>query len=683
MKTLTKTDAEKRIKKLREVINHYRYLYHVQDQIEISDSAHDSLKHELYTLEQKYPDLITADSPTQRVGGEPLDKFQKVKHASRMLSMEDVFSSEEFLMWRDRLQKIGKSYGEDFYCMTKVDGLAVSLTYENGVLQIGATRGDGKIGEDITQNVKTIESIPLRLRELTDAETLVLQNKFNLSKDVVHKLTSKKGKINVRGEIFMGKKDFASLNKIQTKEGKPLFANPRNVSAGSVRQLDSKITASRPLDFRAWHLGEAGDIDQDSAMAILQMLGFKVVEGELSPTQKDVEKYFHSLEKKRDKLDYWIDGVVVRVNNARNYRELGVVGKTPRGLVAWKFPPEELTTQVESVEWFVGRTGKLTPVANVAPTFIAGTTVTHATLHNADEIKRLGIKIGDTVILTKAGDIIPKITKVLTSMRDGHEKQITIPGKCPVCESAVSKKDGGVDIICTNKQCFSMERERILHAARAFEIDGMGGKRVEHFIQSGLINSAPDIFKLRVDEIKNLEGYGEVSAKKLVEEILARKEISFARFLMALSIPNVGEETSLSLARTFGVLAKLKNATLDELQNIQDVGGIVAKSIYEFFSSDHGQKILEEYENVGVVVTPYKKKGNIFDGKTFVLTGTLESLTRDEVKSKIQEQGGLVSGSVSKKTDFVISGANPGSKFEKAKELGVKTLSESDFLSMF
>ncbi|MFH1766660.1 MAG: NAD-dependent DNA ligase LigA, partial [Patescibacteria group bacterium] len=408
MKQLSKTEAEKRIKKLRQVIDHHRYLYHVLDKQEISEAALDSLKHELYELETQFPDLITKDSPTQRIGGRPLDKFQKVKHKERMLSMEDVFSEAEFLAWAERAEKVGGKKVKSFYCMTKIDGLAVSLIYKNGLLETAATRGDGRIGEDITQNVKTIEAVPLKLRILTAKELSKLAKQFDLPKSILVALESESGEINVRGEIFMKKSDFSKLNKAQQKAGKPDFANPRNISAGSVRQLDPAVTASRPLDFRAWSLLGLGDINQDAAMAILQLLGFNTTAGALQKTTSSVRQYLDNLQQQREKLDYWIDGTVVRVNEARDFRELGVVGKTPRGLVAWKFPPEEATTKVERVDWFVGRTGKLTPVATVEPTFVAGTTVTHATLHNADEIKRLSLKIGDTVILTKAGDIIPK-----------------------------------------------------------------------------------------------------------------------------------------------------------------------------------------------------------------------------------------------------------------------------------
>ena len=475
MSKLTKADAKKRIQKLKTVINHHRYLYHVKDTVDISDAALDSLKHELYEIEQEFPDLITKDSPTQRVGGQPLDKFQKIKHRSRMLSMEDVFSEEEFEKWEARLVKIGGKDVQDYFCMQKIDGLAVSLLYKDGVLQTAATRGDGKVGEDVTQNIKTIEAIPLTLHEV----------KVKLPEEV-----------EVRGEIFMSKKDFEVMNKSLGKEGKKTFANPRNVSAGSIRQLDPKITASRPLDFRAWHLSDVGVRTQEEGMTLLKELGFKVADGVHAEGHADVKSYFRKTGKNREKIGHWIDGVVVRVNDHQHYSNLGVVGKTPRGLVAWKFPAEESTTRVLDVDWSVGRTGKLTPIARVEPTFIAGTTVQNATLHNMDEIKRLGLKIGDTVILTKAGDIIPKITKVLKELRTGKEKNIKAPKVCPVCESPTEKRGEQIDVFCSSSNCFSMERERILYAARAFGIDGLGGKRIEHFINAGFLNAPPDIFRL-------------------------------------------------------------------------------------------------------------------------------------------------------------------------------------------
>ncbi|MFH1712096.1 MAG: NAD-dependent DNA ligase LigA, partial [Patescibacteria group bacterium] len=642
------------------------------------DAAHDSLKHELYTLEQEYPDLITSDSPTQRVGGQALDKYMKTKHRSRMLSMEDVFTQDEFHSWVERLVKVGGKKVESFYCMTKIDGLAISLTYKDGLLDVAATRGDGKIGENVTQNIKTIDAIPLRLRQPTDAEL----KKLDLPKSVIEFVKTPKGQIDIRGEVFMNKKDFEKMNLARKKAGKPEFANPRNISAGSVRQLDPKITASRPLDFRAWQMEDIGQKTQTASIEILKLLGFKPAEGTRIPSEMDVAKYLSELKNNREKIPYWIDGVVVRVNHHQYFEDLGVIGKTPRGLVAWKFPPEEATTRVLEVNWFVGRTGKLTPVAVVEPTFIAGTTVQNATLHNPDEIKRLGVKIGDTVILTKAGDIIPKITRVLKELRTGKEKSIKVPTKCPVCGSVIEHKANQVDYFCLNKGCFSMERERILHAARAFGVDGLGGKTVERFINEGLLTSPVDLFRLKPEDIKDLEGFGEVSAKKLVTELQAQKEIELSRFITGLGISNVGVETAIALADHFGSIEKIAKVGVDDLLSVQDIGEVVAKSIVDYFLLESTKKLLEDYEDVGIIIKSPKKKGTKLAGKTFVLTGSLETMSRDDAKSKIRAQGGEVSGSVSKKTDFVIAGEKSGSKYQKAQKLGVKILSEKEFLGM-
>ncbi|MCH8049202.1 NAD-dependent DNA ligase LigA [Patescibacteria group bacterium] len=681
-KKIKKAQAKKRIEKLKQVITRHRYLYHVLDRQEISDAALDSLKHELYTLEQQFPEFMTPDSPTQRVGGKPRAQFKKIKHLSPMLSMEDVFTEEEFSAWVVRLKKVGGKKVEDFYCMTKIDGLAISVVYQDGLLQAAATRGDGKIGEEVTQNIKTIEAIPLRLRVPTESEVKKLIKAFDLPNSVERVLRSVKGTIEIRGEVFMSKKDFEKMNKEQKKKGETTFANPRNASAGSVRQLDPKISAARPLDFRAWQLSDIGQKTHTAGMEILKLFGFKTVIGTHAETEKAVESYQASALKKRERFAYWIDGIAVRVNDIKHFDDLGVVGKTPRGLVAWKFPAEEATTRVLEVRWYVGRTGKLTPVAKVEPTFIGGTTVQNATLHNADEIKRLGVKIGDTVILTKAGDIIPKITKALKDLRSGKERFIHIPKRCPVCGSKIESRSGVVDLFCTNKNCFSMERERILYAARAFDIMGLGGKTVERFINAGMLTSPPDLFTLKATDIQDLEGFAEVSAQKLVDEIASKKEIGLANFIVALGIPNVGEETAITLADHFGSIKRLVKANADELKAIPDIGDIVAQSIIDFFSSALAKKLLGAYEDVGVKIKAMKKKGKKLADETFVLTGTLVSMHRDEAKDKIRDLGGRVSESVSKETNFVVVGEKPGSKFDQAKKLGVKTLSEKAFLDM-
>lgn len=681
--SLTKIEAKERILKLRKLIDKYRYEYHVLDTQEVSDAVNDSLKHELYQLEQAHPEFITADSPTQRIGGKPLDKFKKIPHVYPMLSMEDVFSFDELTDWEARLLKIREGKSVDYYAMLKIDGLAVSLVYQDGMLSTAATRGDGKIGEDVTNNIKTIDAVPLSLREPSATELSSLKKQFDLSGDVLEKISSRAGRIEIRGEVYMPKKAFDKMNKERAKNGEETFANPRNVSAGSIRQLDPAIAASRPLDYLAWRLeSDLGEMSQTAGVEILKLFGFKTSIGERCQNLADIKKFFDSIAKKREKLDFWIDGVVVRVNDNIDYRQLGVVGKTPRGLVAWKFPAEEATTKVESIEWFVGRTGALTPVANVSPTFVAGTTVVHASLHNADEIERLGLKVGDTVILTKAGDIIPKIVKVLVELRTGKETAVKIPKTCPVCDSPVERREGEVAYVCTNKRCYAMEREKVLYAARAFEIDGLGDKIVEKLLGAGLVKTPPDIFRLQAADFLGIEGFAELSAKKLYEQIQTRKEIDFDAFIVSLGIRHVGAETAFALSLAFGAIDKLASASRDELLGVPDIGDTVAESIHEFFTSEHGKKMLRDFDEVGVKVKKAKAIKRVLDGKRFVVTGSLESIGREEAKDKIRLMGGNVSDSVSKQTDFVVVGENPGSKAAKAKELGVKILSEAEFLRM-
>lgn len=653
---MTKDEAKKRIEKLRTLIDKYRYEYHVLDTQEVSDAANDALKHELFQLEQQYPEFVTPDSPTQRIGGEPLSKFGKITHEVPMLSMEDVFTAEEMQDWIARIKKLADK-PLDFVCMPKIDGLAISLVYENGVLKTAATRGNGRVGEDVTMNIRTIESVPLTLRETV------------------------KGRVEIRGEVYMRKDDFEKMNAARRKAGEEEFANPRNVSAGSIRQLDPKVAASRPLRFFAWHL--VTDLGQKSHREGLQQckaFGFATPPHTHVKDFSGIKKFFEELGEGREGLSYWIDGIVIRVNDRGQFERLGVVGKTPRGLVAWKFAPEEATTRVESVDWFVGRTGSLTPVATVQATFLAGTTVTHASLHNADEIERLGLKVGDTVILTKAGDIIPKITKVLPELREGKEKKVAIPTKCPVCGSSVGRHEGEVALFCTNKECYAKERERILYAVRAFEIDGLGEKIIERLMNEGLLNSPPDVFRLTAEELMELERFGDILAKKLVDEIQGKKEIDLDKFIVALGIRHVGGETAFALATAFGTIDAFAETTKEDLLAVPDVGGVVADSIVAFLKSPLTKKLLDEYREVGVRVRPAKKVERTLAGKTFVLTGTLQGMGRDEAKERIRLKGGNVSGSVSKKTDYVVVGEAAGSKFDDAKRLGVPTLSEEEFL---
>lgn len=666
---MNKSAAKQRIERLKETIDKHRYAYHVLDKQTMSDAALDSLKHELYTLEQQYPDLITPDSPTQRVGGKPLEKFVKIKHQRRMLSMEDVFSVEEFAAWDERVKKRSERKQLRFFCMPKLDGLAVSLVYENGVLKTAATRGDGEVGEDVTQNVRTIESVPIKLITPPGSP-----------------LGKGRGRLEVRGEIYFPLKEFKQLNKQLAQDGKSTFANPRNAAAGSIRQLDPTMTAARPLAFVAWDLiGEVGSSTMEEEWKFMGELGFcSVPESKVCDNLTEVKQHWTFLQKRREKLNYWIDGMVVRVDDNQLYDRLGVVGKTPRGLVAWKFPAEEATTIVKRIEWCVGRTGALTPVAVVEPTFIAGTTVQHASLHNMDEIERLDVREGDTVILFKAGDIIPKIKQVLRDLRPKAVKPVKPPKRCPVCGSDVVRRAGEVAIYCKNKRCFSQDREQILHAARAFGIDGLGPQTIATLLEQKLIQRLPDLFELKSDDLIGLEGFAEVASKKMVNEIQRHKEIKLADFIVALGIPHVGEQTAIDLANHFGSLGKLLSVSLEALEEVEGIGNVVAQSVMDFFGEVHNRSLLEAYRRVGIGVQdqPKKRTQNVLNGRIFVLTGTLSSLTREEAKDRVRAAGGKISGSVSRKTDFVVVGEEPGSKYEDAKRLGVTILSEKDFLAM-
>lgn len=686
---MSKQDAVRRIQKLRALIDEYRYAYHVLDRVEISDAALDSLKHELYTLEQQFPDLITPDSPTQRVGGAPLPEFGKVTHQAPMLSIEDVFREEELVVWATRVGKLMRGPNFDTYCMVKIDGLAMSIVYENGRLSTAATRGDGKIGEDVTENVKTIEAVPLTLRIPSAAElnTFFKAHPESDPKRVQAFCAGMHGRFEVRGEVYMTKKDFAALNARAKKEGSEPFANPRNVSAGSVRQLDSKITASRKLSFYAWDVvTDVGCRTHAAELALLRLLGIPVnPEGMLVHDMHDVQELFTRIGKKREKLNYWIDGVVIRVNDNASFAELGVVGKTPRGLVAYKFPAEQATTVVREVHWQIGRTGVLTPLAVMDPVFVAGTTVRHATLHNADEIARLGLKVGDTVILEKAGDIIPKIVQVLEKLRTGKEKSITVPKTCPACGESVGRREDEVAIRCENKRCPGKDMERLAHfvAKGAFDIVGLGPKILEQLQKEGLLSDPSDLFTLTKDELVGLDRFAEKSAENTVAAIAAAKRISLPRFIVALGVMHVGEETAIDLSAHFGTLDRIRAASIEELNSVPNIGGVVAESIAEWFHEKHNAALVDRLLAVGVVVEKGEKKvAGPLTGKTFVFTGEMAAMSRDAAKAKVRALGATTSESVSKKTDYVVAGPGAGSKLDKAKQLGVTTLDEAAFLKL-
>lgn len=686
---MKREEAKQRITKLRAEIEHHRYLYHVLDKVEISDAALDSLKHELYTLEQQFPDLITADSPTQRVGGKPLPEFKKVRHSQPMLSIEDVFSPEETADWLKRIQKLLPHEQLDFYSEIKMDGLAVSLIYQSGLLAIGSTRGDGTTGEDVSQNLKTVEAIPLRLHEPSEKEVERFLRDYgrDFKEKKLRAFIKNSGQLEARGECFMTKKVFDSLNRLQETAGEEKFANPRNAAAGSIRQLDPKIAQKRRLDFFAYALlTDLGQSTHEQAHELLKLFGFKTNPlNRRCPDLVCAEKFHQYVIDHREKLPYWTDGVVLVVNNDKAFQKLGVAGKTPRGLIAYKFPAEQATTVVEEVNWQVGRTGALTPVAKLRPVLVAGSTVTYATLHNADEIERLGLNIGDTVILEKAGDVIPKVVRVLPKLRTGKEKSVKIPKHCPVCNSEVGRKEGEVAIYCLNKNCFAKEMERLAHFAskKAFNIDGLGWKIIEQLMNEGLVTTEADFFILKQGDLQVLERFGEKSALNLVEAVEKSKETTLPRFLYALGIIHVGEETAIDLANYFGSLEKIRDASLNNLNAVPNIGEVVAKSIYEWFHTEKKLHLIDDLLEHGVKIQKQTKHDlQKLAGRSFVFTGELVSLTRDSAKEKVRMLGGDISSSVSKETDYVVVGADPGSKYNKARALGVKILAEKEFLAL-
>ena len=734
---MDKQQARKRIEKLKAEINHHRYLYHVFDRQEISDAALDSLKNELFKLEQEYPELVTADSPTQRVGGKPLDKFKKVRHSSPMMSLFDAFSRQDMEDWQKRLLKIltpptplskggdrgvspfkGGQGGFGYFGELKLDGLAVALVYKNSRFILGATRGDGQVGEDVTQNLKTIEAIPLVLNQPSEKELV----EIGLSKKSIKALHDAlaNGTIEVRGEAIMTNKVLEELNKKYHKAGKPLLANSRNAAAGSIRQLDSKLTAERRLDCYIYSLvTDLGMERHQQELAIARLLGFKTIKH--NKYLKDLAKVFvfHNYwEKNRDKLLFNCDGIVVKVDKLSLWPRLGTVGKGPRYMMAYKFVAEQATTVVEDVVWQVGRTGVLTPIAQLKPVSVYGVTISRATLHNMDEIKRLGLKTGDTVIIERAGDVIPKVVKVLPKLRQGREKEIKPPSKCPNCRGVVIKVGEEVAYRCANKNCYAIQLRNLIHWAskNAMDIDGLGPKIIEQLMKEGLVKDISDFYQLTALDLKPLERFADKSAENLIAAITAQKQVDLARFIYSLGIRHVGEETAMLLAKQFPIsppallppasageakragnfqfpnkkikvsqLAEYcRNLTFEELQKLPDIGPVVAKSIYDWFHNKNNLALLGRLEKVGVRVNSVKLTAvnQKLAGKVFVLTGTLKSLTRGQAKAKIRELGGDISSAVSQKTDLVVAGEEPGSKYEKAKKLGVKIIGEGEFIKM-
>ncbi len=689
---MIKSQAAKRIARLRQLIDRYRYSYHVLDRSIVSDEVNDSLKHELQKLEDRFPDLKTADSPTARVGGEPLDKFEKIDHSQPMLSLNDAFSFQELLAWQARLDRLGakaalEKYG--YYVELKLDGLAVSLVYRNGSLVTGATRGDGRIGEDVTQNLKTIEAIPLSLPDRAQIESSAVQLKIPSQISLMAK-RALSGRFEVRGEVFMTVAALAKLNQEQKVKAGPRFANPRNLAAGSVRQLDPKVTASRGLSFFSYDcVTDLGQRTHAQSHQIAQLLGFPVNRlNRTVATILQVKAYHQNWEKKRAQLPYWSDGIVVVVNDIETFEKAGVVGKAPRAMLAYKFAPKETTTQLQDIVVQIGRQGTLTPIAILEPVELGGTTVKRASLHNFDEIRRLDVRIGDTVIVSKAGEIIPKLIGVVKELRPKSARAFRMPKKCPICDRPVEKHqrigskrlaEEGVSYYCSNPHCSLIQRRQIYHfvSKPALNIVGLGPKIVDKLIDQGLVSDRSDIFRLKPEDLEPMAGFAKIASKKIVEAIQAKRRVSLARFLIGLGIVNVGERTAYTLANRYKTLEQLACAPAEELETIPDIGPVAAGHIAKFFASSRTKVLLTKFKRVGLGVMGEQSQGRL-TGKSFVFTGSI-SIPRDEAAELVRSAGGRVGSFVTHATHYLVVGDNPGSKYDRAKKLKVKTIDESAF----
>ena len=657
-----------RIEKLRGEISRLRFEYHTANNPKVTDDVYESLTRELNELENKYPEFADENSPVRRVAGEPLDKFKKVKHEQRMLSMNDTFSFEEIKDWETRISKL-LNKKHSYFCEVKFDGLSASLIYKNGVFVEGSTRGDGYIGEDVTENLRMINNIPLKLKSPCPSY------------------------LEVRGEVLMPKRAWEALNKNNIKEGKPTFANTRNAAAGSLRQLDPQIVKERRLDFFPWDLvsikydNKEIDIKTHSEKhKLLRELGFSLDSHEKKA--KNLEEVFSFIEEIggiRGNLPYGSDGVAVSVDELDLQETLGIVGKAPRYMTAYKYPAERATTVVRDISVNVGRTGVLTPVAHFDTTLVAGSNVSKATLHNVDQIERLGLKIGDTVVIQKAGDVIPEVVEVLTGMRTGKEKKFKMPEFCPVCNGKVERKElekTSVAYYCINKNCGAKNSRGMQHFVNIYEIYEIGPKILERLKEEGLISDSADLFTLERADLSGLERFGEKSADNIINSIEEHKKILLWRFIYALGIIHVGEQTARDLADHFHSLTNLSKTTREELNNIENIGPAVSESIFQYFQDSNNINFLDKLFKNGVEIILEKKKTGNLSGKIFVLTGTLGTLSREEAKKKIIENGGKVSSSVSSKTDFVLAGEEAGGKYKEAQKLGVKIITEAEFLKM-
>jgi DNA ligase (NAD+) len=705
---MNKKEAQERIKKLRQEIDRHRYAYHVADAPVISDEAYDGLFEELLALERQYPEFFSSISPTQRIGAEPLKAFKKVRHSHQQWSFDDVFNFEELKAWEEKILRLIdkkqnttdnkqnqdskfqnlKSARVEYCCELKIDGLKMILNYENGILISGATRGDGTVGEDVTGNLKTIQSVPLELSEKIDAIVV--------------------------GECWLSKKELEKINKQRKKKGEARFANTRNAAAGSIRQLDSKIAASRKLDSFIYDIDgikKGEDVvfprTQVEELELLRKLGFKVnPHFKLCKSVQEIQNFYENWTTKKNQQDYEIDGIVIKINSRQLQDRLGYTGKAPRWGIAYKFPAQQVTTIVEDIGVQVGRTGALTPVAHLRPVHVAGSVVSRATLHNEDEIDRLDVRIGDTVIIRKAGDVIPEVVSVIKNLRTGKEKKFKMPTSCPICGGSVKRevlktlnngKEESAAHYCLNPKCFAVEMGQLVHfvSKKGFNIVGFGESIVERLMTEGIVSDFADIFDLKVGDLEPLERFAEKSAEKLVQSIEQSKQISLEKFIYAMGIRHVGEETAVLVTSNQQLVTSKKvksledvveifpKITVEQWQEIKGIGEKSADSLVEWFSDKRNIELLKKMEDSGVeVIFPDGKKSQKLAGLTFVLTGQLDGFTRDEAKDMIRKEGGDVSASVSKNTDYVLAGESAGSKLEKAEKLGVKVISKQEFLKI-
>ena len=663
--------VQQQIEQLRQQLRHHEYLYHVLDQPQIPDSEYDRLLNQLKQFEGEHPELITPDSPTQRVGAKPLAGFQQITHELPMLSLDNAFSDEDFYAFERRIQeRLGSDQPLTFCCEPKLDGLAVSILYLNGVLTQAATRGDGTTGEDITNNIRTIRNIPLQL--LTNHPPARLE---------------------VRGEVFMSHQAFEQLNQDALQHGQKTFANPRNAAAGSLRQLDPKITRQRQLSLNAYSIGISEGVELPTThyerLQWLKSIGIPInAEIRLCHGSQEALQFYQDIGEKRNSLGYDIDGTVLKINEISLQQRLGFVAKAPRWAIAYKFPAQEQLTVLNDVEFQVGRTGAITPVAKLDPVLVAGVTVSNATLHNGDEIERLGVAIGDTVIIRRAGDVIPQITGILLERRPADAKPIIFPENCPVCGSTIVRIDGEAVARCTGGLfCDAQRKEALKHfvSRKAMDIDGVGDKLIEQLVDRELLHTPADLFRLDKITLMRLERMGEKSAQNALNSLEKSKKTTLARFIFALGIRDVGEATALNLANYFKTLDAIRNADQEQLKEVQDIGEVVAMRVYLFWQEAHNVSVVEDLLAQGIhwdTIEQQEISDNPLKGKSVVLTGTLIKMSRDQAKAYLQQLGCKVSGSVSSKTDYLIAGEKAGSKLSKAQELGIQVLSEDEFLTL-